>query len=65
MHLVLFAQTQVAHQEKVHRYVRAIFRQVLEWFLHPLMQAKMHYDVALEMGVVSSSENLIHFVLSL
>ena len=65
VHQVLYAQTQVVHQEKVRRYVPVIFRLVLEWFLHLLRLAKMHYDVVLEMGVVSSSENLIHFALSL
>ena len=64
MHPVLFAQTQVVHQEKVRRYVRAIFRLVLEWFLPPLRQVMRHYDVVLGMVVVSSYENLIHFVLN-
>ena len=63
-HQALYAQTQVAHQGKVHHYVRAIFRLVWEWFLRQLRQAKTHYDVALETDVVSSYENLIHFVLS-
>ena len=63
-HQALYAQTQAIHQEKVRRYVRAIFRLVLEWFLHLLRQAKKHYDVALETDVVSSYENLIHFVLN-
>ena len=64
VHQALYAQTQVAHQGKVRRYVRAIFRLVWEWFLRQLRQAKKHYDVALETDVVSSYENLIHFVLS-
>ena len=64
MHQALYAQTQAIHQEKVHRYVQAIFRLVLEWFLHLLRQVMRHYDVALERDVVSSYENFIHFVLS-
>ena len=64
VHQALYAQTQAIHQEKVRRYVRAIFRLVLEWFLHLLRLLMRHYDVALGMGVVSSYENLIHFVLS-
>ena len=64
VHQVLYVQIQVAHQEKVHHYVRVIFRQVWEWFLRQLRPAKMHYDVVLETDVVSSYENLIHFVLS-
>ena len=64
VHQALYAQTQAIHQEKVRRYVRAIFRQAWEWFLLPLRQVMRHYDVVLEMGVVSSSENLIHFALS-
>ena len=52
------------NQEKVRRYVRAIFRLVWEWFLHLLRQGVRHYDVALEKDVVSSYENLIHFVLN-
>ena len=64
MHQALYAQTQAIHQEKVRRYVRVIFRLVLEWFLRQLRPAKKHYDVVLGMVVVSSYENLIHFVLS-
>ena len=64
VHQALYAQTQAIHQEKVRRYVRAIFRLVLEWFLHLLRQVMRHYDVALETDVVSSYENLIHFVLN-
>ena len=41
-----------------------IFRLVLEWFPHLLRPVMRHYDVALETDVVSSYENLIHFVLS-
>ena len=63
-HQALYAQTQAIHQEKVRHYVRAIFRLVLEWFLHLLRLAKRHYDVVLETVVVSSYENLIHFVLN-
>ena len=64
VHLVLYAQTQAIHQEKVRRYVRAIFRLVLEWFLLLLRQVMRRYDVGLETDVVSSYENLIHFVLN-
>ena len=64
VHQALYAQTQVAHQGKVRRYVRAIFRLVWEWFLLLLRQVMRHYDVALETDVVSSYENLIHFVLN-
>ena len=61
VHQALYAQTQVAHQGKVRRYVRAIFRLVWEWFLRQLRQAKKHYDVALETDVVSSYENFNSF----
>ena len=64
VHQALYVQIQAIHQEKVRRYARAIFRLVLEWFLHLLRQVMRHYDVALETDVVSSYENLIHFVLS-
>ena len=64
VHQALYAQTQAIHQEKVRRYVRAIFRLVLEWFPHLLRPVMRHYDVALETDVVSSYENLIHFVLN-
>ena len=38
VHQALYAQTQVAHQGKVRRYVRAIFRLVWEWFLLSKLQ---------------------------